>query len=283
MDTEYKLLFRAYNTNGNNVRVRLLRHGSPYANYGLSKGFYLSQGWETYEKEFTTTSGDKTDARLTFLFSDYDVDGMSYFIDDVVIEKVGEEPDPWPGAPSGLVNITATWVEKILEVNCFDGIDNNDNGLTDCADPDCNGITNGLCDTGRQGICAEGTIICQDGVPACVQNNQQQLEGPFDDVTCFDTLDNDCDGDVDVADTDCAETLSITLEWNASSGSDGYRMFVRKAGYGYDYDVPYWEGPFTTCVLFGLPLNTDLYFVVRAYNEYGESGDSNEVLYEGID
>lgn len=76
-------------------------------------------------------------------------------------------------------------------------------------------------------------------------------------------------------------TVDITLAWDASVGADGYRMFVREAGKEYNYNVPDWEGSTTTCVLLGLPINIDQYFVVRAYNSKGESGDSNEVMYIG--
>lgn len=76
-------------------------------------------------------------------------------------------------------------------------------------------------------------------------------------------------------------TVDITFAWDASVGADGYRMFSREAGKSYNYDAPDWEGPSTTCVLLDLPINVDYYFVVRAYNEYGESGDSNEAFREG--
>jgi len=50
--------------------------------------------------------------------------------------------------------------------------------------------TNTPCDTGKQGICAEGQMKCVNGSLTCVQTNQQGTE------TC-NGLDDDCDGDID--------------------------------------------------------------------------------------
>ncbi len=51
----------------------------------------------------------------------------------------------------------------------------------------------GPCDTGKLGICQEGTLQCQSGALACVQSNQPKGE------EC-DGLDNDCNGTVDEGD-----------------------------------------------------------------------------------
>ena len=64
------------------------------------------------------------------------------------------------------------------------------------ADDDCDGRTDegnlggGACNTGRPGICADGTRVCQGGMLACVGDNAAGAE------RC-DGLDNDCDGNVD--------------------------------------------------------------------------------------
>ncbi|UCE34982.1 MAG: fibronectin type III domain-containing protein [Deltaproteobacteria bacterium] len=71
--------------------------------------------------------------------------------------------------------------------------------------------------------------------------------------------------------------LDITLAWDASSSDvDGYRAFYREPGHSYDYSQPAWEGWETTCTIYGLDEETTYYFVVRAYNDLGESGNSNE-------
>ena len=75
------------------------------------------------------------------------------------------------------------------------------NGLDD----DCDGSTDegnpgggGDCNTGLQGICAPGTLVCQGGSLSCSQNNQPTPED------CFDEIDNDCDGLTDDTDPDCS-------------------------------------------------------------------------------
>ena len=71
--------------------------------------------------------------------------------------------------------------------------------------------------------------------------------------------------------------LNITLAWDPSSNDvDGYRAFYREAGHAYDYSQPAWEGWESTCTIYGLDDETTFYFVVRAYNDLGESGNSNE-------
>jgi hypothetical protein len=81
---------------------------------------------------------------------------------------------------------------------CFDGIDNDADGLTDCADTDCAGAVNGACNTGLPGVCASGTLQCTSSVLMCSPANAPQAE------ICDDGLDNDCNGLTDVDDPACA-------------------------------------------------------------------------------
>lgn len=70
----------------------------------------------------------------------------------------------------------------------------------------------------------------------------------------------------------------VTLTWDPSSGVvDGYRVFERQDGENYDYENPSWEGSGTTSTVYNLDEGVTHYFVVRAFNEFGESADSNEV------
>ena len=74
-----------------------------------------------------------------------------------------------------------------------------------------------------------------------------------------------------------ASAAEIRLAWDASSTPvDGYRVFCREQGENYDYTYPVWEGSALTCTIYDLDEHAMYYFVVRAYNDSGESGDSNE-------
>ena len=65
--------------------------------------------------------------------------------------------------------------------------------------------------------------------------------------------------------------LEITLIWDSNNEPDlaGYRVYVREEGEAFDYDRPDWEGPETNCTIQGLDDDTQYYFVVRAFDTYG--------------
>ncbi len=68
------------------------------------------------------------------------------------------------------------------------------------------------------------------------------------------------------------------LQWDASSGDvTGYRVYYGTVSGG-PYTASY-AVETTSCSLYSLPLqqNVTYYFVVRAYNDGGESGNSDEV------
>ncbi len=67
------------------------------------------------------------------------------------------------------------------------GLDDDCDGMVDEGDPG----GGGACNTGLLGICAAGTIHCQNGALQCVQNVQATTE------ICNNDLDDDCDGVVD--------------------------------------------------------------------------------------
>jgi hypothetical protein len=92
------------------------------------------------------------------------------------------------------------------EIQCFDGVDDEGDGLTDCADPDCSDATGPTCDTGNAGICAAGTRTCTAGAEVCAQD-AIPLEESLPAENCADGLDNDCDGLTDAADPDCLDTI----------------------------------------------------------------------------
>jgi len=104
---------------------------------------------------------------------------------------------------SGLRVVDVSCFPGGVEESCFDGLDDDDDELVDCADPDCDGATGGACDTGLPGMCSSGTRTCSEGLELCIPNSGSD-EGPFGDSTCSDDIDNDCDGLVDGGDPDCA-------------------------------------------------------------------------------
>jgi hypothetical protein len=93
---------------------------------------------------------------------------------------------------------------QTVEVDCFDGIDNDSDGLSDCLDSDCEGVMGGPCDTGQDGICAAGTGACLDGEEICLQDELARPE-EVGAGNCGDGLDNDCDRWVDTDDSGCVQ------------------------------------------------------------------------------
>ncbi|MCA9922228.1 MAG: FG-GAP repeat protein [Anaerolineales bacterium] len=86
----YRLQFAAYSSNGQDMAIYLHKHQAPYTNYGLSTTVNLSTDWQVFEFEFTTTGFTHVvnDGRLRFWFAPYDVDGMTYWIDQVILDKI---------------------------------------------------------------------------------------------------------------------------------------------------------------------------------------------------
>lgn len=121
------------------------------------------------------------------------------------------------------------------ETICDDRADNDGDGLVDCMDPDClnvafclcgNGVVEGLeeCDDGNntdgdgcssscldenQPMCGNGIIEAGEG---CDDGNSNWCDGcdpscqlqPATESDCSDSIDEDCDGNIDCADSDCA-------------------------------------------------------------------------------
>ena len=87
---------------------------------------------------------------------------------------------------------------------CFDGLDNDCNGLTDGADPECDAcfLANVGCTADPEccsGKCRgkSGAKVCKgDGGGGCTVSEDPE-------VSCLDGLDNDCDGLVDGSDPNC--------------------------------------------------------------------------------
>jgi hypothetical protein len=86
---------------------------------------------------------------------------------------------------------------------CTNGRDDDQDGLIDCADPDC--TTNPACvppaEICTNGIDDDGDSLADCADPDCNGSNGCELGT---ELTCNDTLDNDADGLVDCADPDCS-------------------------------------------------------------------------------
>ncbi|MCD4765798.1 MAG: Ig-like domain-containing protein, partial [Methanosarcinales archaeon] len=89
-DTRYRLSFAGYSTTGNDVNVRLIKHVSPYTNYGLDFTANLGTNWQNFTTEFNTTgfTGTVNDGRLMFWLAPFATAGDTYNFDNVRLEKV---------------------------------------------------------------------------------------------------------------------------------------------------------------------------------------------------
>ena len=115
---------------------------------------------------------------------------------------------------SGLVNC----LENTL-IACNDLTDNDNDGLLDCDDPDCFGFT--LCFE-RGADCADGIDNDGDGLvdcadSSCAGSNLCEEDSPF---TCVDGKDNDLDGLIDCQEASC-QIFTVCAEYSVDACSDG--------------------------------------------------------------
>ncbi|MGZ3457333.1 MAG: MopE-related protein [Archangium sp.] len=108
---------------------------------------------------------------------------------------------------------------QFQETSCGNGQDDDRDGLTDCADSDCNGLscnTRGgcVCQGGKatETVCSDNTDNDGDGLKDCADSdcNGQACgiscicqNGQVRETNCTDGVDNDGDGKPDCADSDC--------------------------------------------------------------------------------
>ena len=60
----------------------------------------IVNSYSQYSIEFRTTSGDKNDARLMLWFGSFEIPGESYFVDDVTVDGMPNDPsriEVWKG------------------------------------------------------------------------------------------------------------------------------------------------------------------------------------------
>ncbi|MBK8256848.1 MAG: hypothetical protein IPK82_29770 [Polyangiaceae bacterium] len=153
---------------------------------------------------------------------DNDCDGQTD--EDCICNKEGETKSCYEG-PAGTEGVgackagTATCQADLTLGPCegavlpaeeiCDGVDNDCNGSVDDNTTD----TGGSCNTGLQGECADGTVVCEAGNTTCMQNVQASAE-------LCDNLDNDCNGTVDDATTDTGGNCDTGLMGVCAAGTD---------------------------------------------------------------
>ena len=140
--------------------------------------------------------------------------GANPFASEVIIPVVAGQTyliqvGGWVGGTG-----TGTLLVAGIEGNCNDGIDDDLDGLVDCADPDCANACNEALNCG-DGVDndLDGDIDCLDldciGVGPC---NEAQ--------NCADGIDNDLDGDTDCVDLDCVGNAACLEQGNCADGID---------------------------------------------------------------
>jgi hypothetical protein len=145
-----------------------------------------------------------------------DADGDGYSSGNMIVQcsrPSGYKLTSELTATSGDCNDGSSSIHPGASDNTCNGIDENCNGTADegytPTDTTC-GV--GLCGSTGQLICQNGSTVntCTPGAPA--------TEGPAGDSTCGDSLDNDCDGLTDTADSDCGATDPACID----NDGDGY-------------------------------------------------------------
>jgi hypothetical protein len=121
--------------------------------------------------------------------------------------------DGWNGAISNFtMTITCT---PSSESECADGLDNDADGTTDCADVDCLGDL--AC---PETNCTDLVDNDADGFADCSDPDCFSAPTCLPELNCIDSLDNDLDGATDCDDSDCAAAAICQPESNCSDGLD---------------------------------------------------------------
>ena len=126
--------------------------------------------------------------------ADTAADAATDTVADVVMDTASDaDTDTAPDAPGPPATETA----------CHDGVDEDEDGATDCADTDCAGAPG--CEPGHEQTCDDGLDNDADGLTDCQDydcNHHGDCEFGVE-KTCNDGVDNDADGQTDCDDTNC--------------------------------------------------------------------------------
>ncbi|MFA6097479.1 MAG: chitobiase/beta-hexosaminidase C-terminal domain-containing protein [Candidatus Paceibacterota bacterium] len=117
-NTRYRLTFAAYSSTGHDMKINLIKHISPYTNYGLTYVPNLTTSWQTFSTEFTTSgfSANVADGRLQFYFPGLASAGDAYYLDEIKLEKIvtlgsidiSDIPDVFPRSDIGRFGVLET-------------------------------------------------------------------------------------------------------------------------------------------------------------------------------
>ncbi|MBI5544296.1 MAG: hypothetical protein HY901_10430 [Deltaproteobacteria bacterium] len=105
-----------------------------------------------------------------------------------------------------------------LELHCTDGLDNDRDQLADCADSDCDGHDCGAPGAGT--FCAAGACLDCATAPdrASCGPSCYCFDGEKHEMDCTDGVDNDRNGVTDCVDPDCEGYQSLVEGWRCSNG-----------------------------------------------------------------
>jgi hypothetical protein len=93
-----------------------------------------------------------------------------------------------------------------IESFCGDGVDSDQDGLTDCDDPDCQALQACVPET----VCTDGQDNDEDGLTDCADSDC--TSSPVcTEQACSDGVDSDGDGATDCDDDDCDDTVTCTI------------------------------------------------------------------------
>jgi hypothetical protein len=124
---------------------------------------------------------------------------------------------------SGCTQSTSSSAENTL-AKCTDGLDNDCDGITDCADSDCasaySPAKGSACNVGTGACARSGTYVCNGGNNGVVCSVSAGAPGSENTLAlCRDGVDNDCDGTTDCADSNCNNVYSYVKGAICTSGS----------------------------------------------------------------
>jgi hypothetical protein len=108
---------------------------------------------------------------------------------------------------------------QLVETNCFDGKDNDCNGVADCQDPNCAGL--GLSCRVNLTDPLAGKVCGGTSGPSAYQCICNSPEATTGEQSCGDGIDNDCDGFTDCKDLDCNGRTCGTYGKICSTTSNG--------------------------------------------------------------